>query len=274
MIPIRRSRSRSLPTQKTKFLSWMTAKTTRSMSSLAKERPPKVMTRSNRARGEKLSVQFKVVQPSRIASIVTKGWFTSCKLRERHLLLERLQLLTDAYFSRGKKIFRRFPREDEEHGHMTRASVKPRLLFPPISQVKADNSNHNIVDEEAITDIENPQDSEMTDVVEETEDGGVALVTPVKPSFTPASPPPTGHATRSATKKASEGSEGRNGSSPLRAPEPVKAIGSEGKGKKRSPFDGWKRTKTGVSGVGKGKKREGGVLIKEGSGKKAKSMAT
>ena len=154
---------------------------------------------------------------------------------------------------------------------MTRASVKPRLLFPHTSHIKTVESSHNIADEEAVTDIENPQDSEMTDVAEDTEEGGVSCVTPVKAIITPASPPLTGHATRSATKKASECN---NVSSPLRAPEPITAISSRGKGKKRSPFDGWKRTKAGASVDGKWKKREGGVLIKEGSGKKAKSMTT
>lgn len=85
----------------------------------------------------------------------------------------------------------------------------------------------------------------MTDPEEEH------VTTPVKQIiFSPATPPTTGHVTRSSTK---------------RAPEPVEAIPY--KGKKVSPFDAWARTKAGSSpasagGGGKGKKREADTMEK------------
>ena len=100
----------------------------------------------------------------------------------------------------------------------------------------------------------------MTDVAtEETEteeQEGAQVVTPVKTSFTPATPPTTVHATRAATKKGVE-------ASPLDA-EPVEV---KKKGGKRSPFDGWARRKAGTSGsaptaTGKGRKRQGEALEK------------
>ena len=104
----------------------------------------------------------------------------------------------------------------------------------------------------------------MTDVAtEETEteeQGGTQVVTPVKTSFTPATPPTTAHATRAATKKRVE-------ASPLDA-EPVEV---KKKGGKRSPFDGWARRKAGTSGsasttAGKGRKRQGEALEKGDDG--------
>ena len=101
----------------------------------------------------------------------------------------------------------------------------------------------------------------MTDVAtEETETeevGGTHVVTPVKTSFTPATPPTTVHATRAATKKGVE-------ASPLDAA-PVEEV--KKKGGKRSPFDGWARRKAGTSGsastaAGKGRKRQGEPLEK------------
>ena len=134
--------------------------------------------------------------------------------------------------------------------------MKPRLLFPTAQQQR----ERQLADEEATTDIEASHDSDMTDVVtEETEveEQGARLVTPVKTTFTPATPPTTGHATRAATKKAVE-------ASPL-VPEPVEEVVKK-KGGKRSPFDGWARRKPGASSssaaVGKGRKRQGEFLEK------------
>ena len=165
-------------------------------------------------------------------------------------------------FSRGKKIYRKFHTDSSEHNGtnnlangeresplirpLTRSSIKPRLLFPPrqIGPI--------IDDEEAPTDIEDPQDLEMTDREDETD-----VKTPVKASiFSPPTPPTTGHATRAAMRKAAYDLP----SDPL---EPVEAVSYERRGKKISPFDGWARTKAGTSGSGgKGKKRGAEVMEK------------
>ena len=172
--------------------------------------------------------------------------------------------LTDYSPSRGRKIFKPFPRESPPSAdslissttHFTRSSVKPRLLFPTAQQ----QHERQLADEEAITDIEASNDSDMTDIVTEgteAEEQGARVVTPVKARFTPATPPTTGHATRAATKKAVE-------ASPLDA-EPAE-VEVKKKGGKRSPFDGWARRKVGASSssitAGKGRKRLGEVLEK------------
>ena len=158
-------------------------------------------------------------------------------------------------FSRGKKIYRNFPNDSSEHNDtnlehseresssirpLTRSSIKPRLLFPPKQTAPI------VDDEEAPTDIENPQEHEMTDPEDNT-----SVTTPVKASiFSPPTPPTTGHATRAITRKTAF-------DLPLDPPEPVEAVSYERRGKKVSPFDGWARTKAGTSGGGgKGKKRE------------------
>ena len=159
-------------------------------------------------------------------------------------------------FSRGKKIYRKFPNDSSEHNDtnnlehsehesssirpLTRSSIKPRLLFPSKQTAPI------VDDEEAPTDIENPQDHEMTDP-----EDNISVTTPVKASiFSPPTPPTTGHATRATTKKTAF-------DLPLDPPEPVEAVSYERRGKKVSPFDGWARTKAGTSGGGgKGKKRE------------------
>ena len=170
-------------------------------------------------------------------------------------------------FSRGKKIYRKFPNDGLEHHETkklggseresstmslsTRSSIKPRLLFPTKQQIQ-ERSVPTIDDEEAPTDIEDPQDHEMTDPEDEKE-----IVTPMKASiFSPPTPPTTGHATRAATKKSTF-------DLPSDPPEPVDAVLYERRGKKVSPFDGWARTKAGMSGAGgKGKKREGEAMEK------------
>lgn len=148
---------------------------------------------------------------------------------------------TNIDHSRGKKIFREFPKDDDNSDAandsdlersnirpLTRSSIKPRLLFPTQKQ-QQERETADLDDEEATTDIEDPEDH---------------VTTPVKQTvFSPATPPTTGHATRSSTK---------------RAPEPVDTIPY--KGKKVSPFDGWARTKAGsgtaTGAGGNGKKRE------------------
>ena len=170
-------------------------------------------------------------------------------------------------FSRGKKIYRKFPNDSLEHNDtnnledterdsstirpLTRSSIKPRLLFPPKQPID-EHTVHLIGDDEAPTDIEDLQDHDMTEPEEEKE-----VVTPIKASvFSPPTPPTTGHANRAATKKVAFDLA----SDP---PEPTEAVPYERRGKKASPFDGWARTKAGTSGnVGKGKKREAEIMEK------------
>lgn len=179
--------------------------------------------------------------------------------------------------SRGRKIFRKFP---EEHSTLqysevdgdssrlrpfTRSSVKPRLLFPTAAQRK-ERSLAVAEDEEAVTDIEDlppvPDDSELTDLASETEKE--TLVTPIKESFIePSTPPATGHATRAATRKA------KLGPSPSALVEEPATFGRK-REKKASPFNGWQRTKATASATGRGKKRSGEVLDKDGVGKRTR----
>ncbi|KAL9119877.1 MAG: hypothetical protein Q9187_003568 [Circinaria calcarea] len=189
------------------------------------------------------------------------------------------------YVFRGKKTFRKFPEErssDQDNTPtptlsnpffasessaatstsprlrpFTRSSIKPRLLFPTEAQRLArEPAVSSVADEEAITDIEEAgptQDSEMTE--EEP------LLTPVKPNFTPASPPTTGRVTRASKKKEIAENADRLASGPVGMPNQFRTK----KGGRLSPFDGWERTKPGL---GKGKKREGEALAREGEGSK------
>lgn len=162
--------------------------------------------------------------------------------------------------------------------HFTRSSIKPRLLFPTAQQQR----ERDLADEEATTDIEQQaDDSEMTDIATDETEIEEPVVTPVKTTFTPASPPDTGHATRSATKKAGMGSSPLSGE--------VDGGGVEVKKGRRSPFDGWARRKAGASAsgaaTGKGKKRqgeliekgdeaEGGVSVVHSGNKKARASSS
>ena len=176
--------------------------------------------------------------------------------------------------SRGKKIYRKFEVDPDDHesddmavptaqgstGHrpLTRSSIKPRLLFPTTPQTETEHPDIGITDEEAITDIEDPHahDSDLTELAPDTEEE--ALVTPVKLSFTPTSPPSTGRATRASTRKAALDS------SPT-GPEPAEAKPRfvVKHGRTASPFDNWRRTKAGAAGSSKGKKRAGESLEKD-----------
>ena len=183
------------------------------------------------------------------------------------------------HLSRGKKMYRKFPQDSESEREetstaddpnpstlrdpevanlrpLTRSSIKPRLLFPTPQQ-RAERTAAAIADEEAPTDIE---DHAMT----QPED----IVTPVKKSFAPATPPPTGHATRSSTKKARDTTL-----SPSEMDDDMMEGPAE-KRKKVSPFDGWARTKAGASGE-KGRKREGETMEKgeRDGGKRIKNYA-
>lgn len=198
--------------------------------------------------------------------------------------------------SRGRKIFKRFPTESSPRtdqlisshsdlddaatsspSHFTRSSIKPRLLFPTAQQQR----ERELADEEATTDIEqHADDNEMTDIATDETEIEELVVTPVKTTFTPTSPPETGHATRSATKKAGMGSSPLSGE--------VDG-GVQVKKGRRSPFDGWARRKAGASAssaaTGKGKKRqgeliekgdqaEGGVAVGHGGNKKLRATSS
>ena len=174
------------------------------------------------------------------------------------------------FFSRGKKIYRQFPHESDSEDELapaateegtaesklrpvTRSAINPRLLFPTAQQ-RAPRSAAATAEEEAPTDIE---------------DHTQKLVTPVKQSFGPATPPTTGHATRSATKKQRDATV-----SPLRTNETASGPPPTWKGR-GSPFDDWSRKKPGIH-VSKNRKREGDPLEKEDvkDSKKSKTAAT
>ena len=149
--------------------------------------------------------------------------------------------------------------------HLTRSSIKPRLLFPP----KAPEPEINIDDEEAATDIEDHvlagaeenEPATPTDLVDATPG------TPEAPKFAPASPPMTQRTTRFGGKKPAEGS----------TPIKLKASKETKEAKetkpatrgKRSPFDGWRRVKGGPESQA-GQKRAGESLT-SGSAKRTRT---
>lgn len=117
----------------------------------------------------------------------------------------------------------------------TRSSIKPRLLFPPQERQKL---NHNTDDEEAATDIEDhvlTVDAEVEKSRIETPDEISAPDTPLAPRFAPASPPTTARATRVSKRLLADDT-------------PAKRTG------RQSPFDNWRRSKTGAA--SQGQKRE------------------
>jgi len=206
---------------------------------------------------------------SKKLSITKKAWSTYCEYSAPN----QFQYSELTPQSRGRKIFKRFPTESSPRAnqlhsphsdldnaaiatpsHFTRSSIKPRLLFPTAQQQR----ERELADEEATTDIEQQaDDSEMTDIATDETEIEEPVVTPVKTTFTPASPPETGHATRSATKKAGLGN----------SPFSAEADGGvKVKKGRRSPFDGWARRKAGASAssasTGKGKKRQGELIEK------------
>ncbi|MDI1493040.1 MAG: hypothetical protein OHK93_004824 [Ramalina farinacea] len=172
------------------------------------------------------------------------------------------------YVFRGKKIYRKFPQDSDSedevtepedstaeapHRPLTRSSIKPRLLFPTAQQ-RAQRSAAAIAEEEAPTDIE---------------DHTQKLVTPVKQSFGPATPPTTGHVTRSATKAQRDLTV-----SPPGTNEPASGPPPSWKGRS-SPFSDWSRKKPGVQSSRIGK-REGDLLERDDAKgpKKSKTHAT
>ncbi|KAL8874080.1 MAG: hypothetical protein Q9174_000551, partial [Haloplaca sp. 1 TL-2023] len=171
---------------------------------------------------------------------------------------------------RGKKIYQSFATdpenpnlsseetEIEDHTSRrlrptTRASVKPRLLFPTEKQRRQRERR----EEEA---LRNAEDTRVHHAKE-------APITPVKQSFAPATPPATGHATRSATKKAAADSSYLGSSV-------TDIVGETRRRKKTSPFDEWQRTKPGSGAHSKGRKRAAGHMGRDSispSGKRAKA---
>lgn len=98
--------------------------------------------------------------------------------------------------------------------------------------------------EDAKGDAKDDTKDETKDEVETPAEASEEKVaTPKAPKFAPASPPATSRATRSKKLIADE-------------PTPVKAK----RGGNRSPFDGWKRTKTASQGSVHGQKRAGETL--------------
>lgn len=147
------------------------------------------------------------------------------------------------YVFRGKKIFRKF---SEDEASSSRLDVKPRLLFPSAKSHKENDLAHD--NEEADTDIEQPiagtAEVVKANVSKPRAETPVEAVpakidTPEAPKFAPASPPNTSRATRS--KKI-----------PIE-PVPIKTK----RAGNRSPFDGWRRTKTASEGSVNGQKRPG-----------------
>ncbi|KAF2424270.1 hypothetical protein EJ08DRAFT_652506 [Tothia fuscella] len=197
------------------------------------------------------------------------------------------------YVFRGKKIFRKFE-DDQADGSaasddnlsdleirrragtaasrpFTRSSIKPRLLFPSEDQQLAHEA-----DEEADTDIEvsrsSPSKKRNGAALGPVEEPEPESVTPVKSQFGPATPPTTGRAKRGSAKKDisfEAASVVASASVQLEevtsAPSTSSAAGPKSK---RSPFDGWSRSKAGSSSgsktSAKGMKREGDVMIRDG----------
>jgi hypothetical protein len=142
--------------------------------------------------------------------------------------------------------------EEFQNRRSTRSSIKPRLLFQTLRKGKS-VAAHNSEDEEAITDIE---DHAMTETREDEPAGKTPLEdqsapdTPKAPRFAPASPPTTARTTRVTRTLPSEETT------------PIK-----GAGKSRSPFDGWRRSKSGRT-AAHGRKREAEVLPDEAASNK------
>ncbi|KAK3316357.1 hypothetical protein B0H66DRAFT_534611 [Apodospora peruviana] len=164
---------------------------------------------------------------------------------------------------RGKTTFRKFAQSGEVargngevldgadgglesvvESRFTRATVKPRLLFP--TKVKQPKDVDE--DEEAVTDIE---DHVLEGVKEHDPITPMDLVeeerasTPEAPRFAPASPPTTDRTTRFGANKGGD-------ASPVK-PKPAPRG-------KRSPFDGWRRVKGSASSESSGHKRAGDAL--------------
>ncbi|ORY62650.1 uncharacterized protein BCR38DRAFT_439382 [Pseudomassariella vexata] len=154
--------------------------------------------------------------------------------------------------------------EEDVPRRVTRSSFKPRLLFQTGEKTKGKgvpDVNIETEDEEAVTDIEDHvtvENADNADLEEETEpektpDDIVKPGTPAAPRFAPASPPTTGRASRVSKKLPTDDT-------------PIKRTG------KRSPFDGWRRSKSSAShGAAHGQKREAEATPNESSSKRQRA---
>lgn len=172
------------------------------------------------------------------------------------------------YVFRGKKLWKPItddvvdPEDSSSSNRVTRSSLQPRLLFPA-SQAGLDGNATD--DEEAATDIEDScaarsvrqggrQDSVMKmaglEAPHDKTPRGEKLVpaTPKAPRYAPASPPTSARATRVVKKD----------DTPVKKP-----------AKARSPFDGWRRSKSSASTLGQ--KREGDPLPEESGSKRLRA---
>jgi hypothetical protein len=145
-------------------------------------------------------------------------------------------------------------------GPLTRSSIKPRLLFPTAEQTAVREKKFQLTDddEEAITDIEEPPNGFSTPV--DTDD--MLATTPTAPKFAPYSPPATARATRSAKKVTYGGSSPLTPGMTFDDDADIGPVHSGRRGGKSSPFAGWSRTKSGVT--GHGKKREAEPISRAG----------
>ncbi|KAL8746384.1 MAG: hypothetical protein Q9190_001593 [Brigantiaea leucoxantha] len=187
--------------------------------------------------------------------------------------------------SRGKKFYRKFPQESPEPPAilgsedlesdnltpsartlpLTRSSIKPRLLFPPSNQ----SQEPCLDDEEAPTDVEDLSDihnnAETTPKNAPEQDKRPA--TPVPKSSDPTTPPTTGHATRAVTRRARlDTSQSSPNGSELMDESSSSLLLDQPKRRKVTPFDGWQRTKAGLSGTGKSSRKRGADILEEGIG--------
>ncbi|KAI0147327.1 hypothetical protein GGR57DRAFT_477104 [Xylariaceae sp. FL1272] len=163
------------------------------------------------------------------------------------------------YVFRGKRVYRKFSEtysnevsgaeeetETERQPRMTRASIKPRRLFAPTTKGKEPAATSTLEDEEAMTDIEvADHEKAEVDIVATPVIAEDKADTPKAPRFAPASPPSTTRVTRSVDKL-------RSANTPVPRP--------------RSPFDGWRRSKSGSE--GHGQKRDGEPLARPAASSK------
>lgn len=133
----------------------------------------------------------------------------------------------------------RLDRQGSPTRRLTRSSIKPRLLFP--TQEKKKEISHDTDEEEAATDIEDHANPTIVEPVTEPEEEQTQTPqepqektepdTPAAPRFAPASPPASARATRVSKRLLADET-------------PIK------RATRRSPFDSWRRSKTGTASHG------------------------
>ncbi|KAF2178827.1 hypothetical protein K469DRAFT_598039 [Zopfia rhizophila CBS 207.26] len=145
----------------------------------------------------------------------------------------------------------------------TRSSIQPRLLFPNAEQRQERELRPDDVDEEAVTDIEYPipiasLNPKMPSLIAPK---APRVVTPVKPTFSPATPPSARRPKRGKKEEVMEIDDEAEMLHATAEEEEVETppVVKTRRGKKNSPFDSWPRVKSTGS---HGTKREGEVLEK------------